>query len=270
MKTRHLIALSAILSFGFNFGVAAQEEASPILGLKSVKIIKGWRQADGSHVMAAHISLDRNWKTYWRVAGSGGVPPLFDWAQSINVASAEIKWPAPQVFHDYGVQTIGYKDELILPIVLHPKDKSKPISAHATLDFGVCDDVCVPVRTTITADLPRRAVIGKTEISASLNQVARDAKTAGISDAKCSFHPIEDGMQITATIQSDTPLPSDSLLIIEYPTDDWMNQGNTEVQKNQAQTTATLFSDHPQALSRAKLRLTLLSNDEAAEIIGCS
>ena len=58
---------------------------SPIIGLKSVDIIRGWRQNDDIHIAAIDIKLEEGWKTYWRVPGIGGIAPILNWEKSKNI-----------------------------------------------------------------------------------------------------------------------------------------------------------------------------------------
>lgn len=44
------------------------------------------------------------------------MPPVIDFAGSDNVAKVQVIWPAPQVFDQNGLRTVGYHDEMILPL----------------------------------------------------------------------------------------------------------------------------------------------------------
>ena len=41
------------------------------------------------------IALEPGWYTYWRNPGEAGVPPVFDFSGSENVASVDVMYPAP-------------------------------------------------------------------------------------------------------------------------------------------------------------------------------
>ncbi len=94
-----------------------------------------------------HIKLDQGWKTYWRTPGGvGGVPPYFDWTGSKNVKSVRVEFPAPsRVSGEDGV-SVGYKDEVVLPVIVEPKVAASPVSLALRLDYGVCREICVPVQ----------------------------------------------------------------------------------------------------------------------------
>ena len=66
--------------------------------LISAQIVPGWRLPDGQQMVALHVRLAQNWKTYWRAPGAAGVAPRFAWAGSQNLRGVQILWPVPQVF----------------------------------------------------------------------------------------------------------------------------------------------------------------------------
>ena len=109
----------------------------------------------GAPVAAVEIVLGEGWKTYWRFPGeAGGVPPVFDWAKSDNVARVTVLYPAPKRLIDKAGETLGYKGAVVFPVVIEPKDAGKPVGLRLTLEYGVCRDVCVPVDTELSLDIP--------------------------------------------------------------------------------------------------------------------
>ena len=237
-------------------------------GLTSAEILKGWRQADGSHMAAVEIKLEKNWKTYWRVAGSGGIPPLFDWSQSTNIASVEFLWPVPSVFEEYGLRLVGYKDSLILPIILHPEDEAKPMSIDAGLQIGVCDDVCIPVETRLQSDLPSLLTHDKQQIDAALARQA-DMGSAGDQNATCRISKTADGYEIVTELDHPNAFPDTAFVFVEYPTDDWIAQGKTHLNGKRLATSATIFSQSLDSVDADQLVMTVLAHQQALEISGC-
>ena len=83
----------------------------------------------GKPVAGVEIALDEGWKTYWRFPGeAGGVPPSFDWAKSDNVASVTVLYPAPKRLTDKAGDTLGYKSSVVFPVLVEPKDATKPVT----------------------------------------------------------------------------------------------------------------------------------------------
>lgn len=118
----------------------------------SVKLLDGWRTHAGVHYAGIQIDLAPGWKTYWRAPGDGGIPTQASWNGTSNIRSAEIMWPRPQVFREYGMRSVGYSDRVVLPVHLEASDDG-PIQAQLSLTFGVCNEICVPVNVQLSEEL---------------------------------------------------------------------------------------------------------------------
>lgn len=110
-----------------------------------VRLIGGETQ-NGVWRTGLDITLDKGWKTYWRMPGDAGVPPQFDWAGSKNVKSANVLWPAPKRYTDDGGETVGYKDRVVFPLDITAEDPGQPIELALEAFFGVCEVVCIPAK----------------------------------------------------------------------------------------------------------------------------
>jgi len=104
--------------------------------------------------MGVQIKLKPDWKTYWRSPGDSGIPPRFEWTGSQNLRSANVRWPAPRRYTSFGLETIGYKDEVIFPIVLEVKKPGRSIIAAVVVDYAVCRDICVPLQARLNLNVP--------------------------------------------------------------------------------------------------------------------
>src|SRR5687768_9317836 len=103
------------------------------------------RESGGAVMRAGvEIKLQPGWKTYWRYPGDSGVPPQFDFAGSENLGSAEVLYPAPHSFKDGAGTSIGYKETVIFPVRVTPRDPSKPVKLNAKIDYAVCEKLCIP------------------------------------------------------------------------------------------------------------------------------
>src|SRR5215472_8568780 len=100
------------------------------------------------------IKLGPGWKTYWRYAGDSGVPPRFRFDRSENVADVAVLFPAPHGFAEEGDESIGYKDSVIFPLRVVPRDAGKPVVLRVDLDYAICLNVCVPVTAKAELALP--------------------------------------------------------------------------------------------------------------------
>ena len=88
--------------------------------------------------------MEEGWKTYWKVPGDAGIPPLFDFSASENVKNVEIKWPVPTRFGT-DAQMLGYKDAIIFPLLVSPEDPARPMMLKASIQLGLCSELCVPM-----------------------------------------------------------------------------------------------------------------------------
>ncbi|MBA3326147.1 MAG: hypothetical protein H0T41_13060, partial [Rhodobacteraceae bacterium] len=150
-------------------GPAAAQTTPLPAAVTGIDLIEGWRRADGARVAAIAIRLAPGWHTYWRAPGLTGIPPRFDWSASENLAAVAYEWPRPIVFDSFGSPTIGYKDALVLPVILTPSAPDAPLEASVEVFFGVCSDICIPAEARLTARLePTAAPEGRAEIERAL------------------------------------------------------------------------------------------------------
>ena len=91
------------------------------------------------------ISLSGKAKTYWRMPGDSGLPPLFDWSGSENVKAVAVEWPRPERMPDAAGTILGYRGQVIFPLLVQAIDPAKPVRLHVKLDFGICEEICVPL-----------------------------------------------------------------------------------------------------------------------------
>ena len=115
-------------------------------------VTTGKPTADGKLQGILDIDLKPGWKTYWREPGDAGVPPQIDITGSINIAGAELVFPAPQRHDDGYVKWAGYDYPVALPVIFTMKSPDAPAIIDADVFLGVCETICIPVKTTLTLD----------------------------------------------------------------------------------------------------------------------
>ena len=98
----------------------------------------------GFRLVGIQIHLDPGYKTYWREPGDSGLPPVFDWQGSENVATVDVRWPVPVRFADGSGSSIGYKDSVILPVLVTLRDTAQRARLNLKIDYGICAELCVP------------------------------------------------------------------------------------------------------------------------------
>ena len=124
------------------FALAAQAATSPHYAARLI----GGESVAGTWRAGVDITLDKGWKTFWRMPGDAGVPPQFDWSRSRNLKSAEVLWPVPSRFIDESGETVGYKDRVVFPVNATATDPGRPIELALDAFLGVCEIVCIPVK----------------------------------------------------------------------------------------------------------------------------
>lgn len=153
----------------------------------TVRLIGGETQ-NGIWRAGLDITLDKGWKTYWRMPGDAGVPPQFDWSGSRNVKSVTVLWPAPKRYSDDGGETVGYKERVVFPLDVTPDTAGQPIDLALEAFFGVCEVVCIPAR--FDADL-----LQKDAAPADASLIAAfAARVPQKADAGARFHVVRAGM----------------------------------------------------------------------------
>jgi suppressor for copper-sensitivity B len=122
----------------------------------SLRLISAQTETGGKETLRLGLEyeLQPDWKIYWRSAGDAGFPPQLDWTGSENVGAATILWPAPHRFSIFGLETFGYKDQIILPIDVTIPDPAQPVSVRLNVDYLVCSDICIPASASFNLDIP--------------------------------------------------------------------------------------------------------------------
>ena len=136
--------------------LAERSEWSMVDSAKLRLLIAGPR--DDGIAAGVEILLDPGWHTYWRNPGEAGVPPVFDFSASENVAEVTVLYPAPQRYEDGVSVSLVYLDEVVFPLIVEPIAPDRPVTLSLDMVFGVCAEICIPTRASATATLQPDAV----------------------------------------------------------------------------------------------------------------
>ncbi|PIL15552.1 hypothetical protein P775_25580 [Puniceibacterium antarcticum] len=238
----------------------------------SAELRPGWRQADGSHLAALHLTLAPGWKTYWRSPGDAGIPPEFSWQGSDNVAAVGVNWPTPKIFHQSGMRSVGYAHEVILPLRVVGATPGADMRLHGVVELGVCSDICVPQTVEVNALLPANAQLRDPMIAGALADMPFSRAEAEVKSVRCTVEPSGNG--ITLRTEIDMPIgkggeetvieTSNPLLWISEPKTHRAANGDLIIETRLAQVEGNAF-----ALDRSGVRITVLSDGHAVDIKGC-
>jgi DsbC/DsbD-like thiol-disulfide interchange protein len=168
------------------------------------------------------IQLDPGWKTYWRYPGDSGVPPTFDFSGSDNVKSVTVEWPAPQRFPDgAGGNSIGYVDDVILPLRVFQIDPAKPAVLHLKLGYDVCANMCVPADASLELALSGKGAEEAAITKQEARVPRRGAPGPGKGLAVISAHREPGGSHDRIVVEIAAPKDAAVDLFAEGPTPDW-------------------------------------------------
>lgn len=236
-----------------------------------VEVLPGWRTDAGDHIAAVQITLAPGWITYWRAPGEAGIPPQFSFTSDSDIKSITPHWPVPGVFDDAGLRSIGYYDSVVFPLTVAANGATGDIPVSGEMTIGVCDEICIPVSFSFDTLLPAG---GRADpaISAALAAQPMTAREANVGDVTCVIDPISDGLRMTTTI--DVPQTGASEFVVVEPSDPrvWVSQA--DVARVGQTLSATVEMVHPSgepfAFDRSGVRITVLGDDQAIDLWGCS
>lgn len=266
----HFVATALILQAAAS-ATAAHAQSLPE-DLVQLEILDGGSTQQGTVMGAIRVTLSDGWKTYWRTPGDAGIPPTFSWQGSQNVADVQITWPAPEVFFTSGLRTLGYHDQMVLPVEITPKSLGKPVRLKGQLGIGVCREVCVPSQLSFDHALDSAAKRNPA-ILAALASRPFSAREAGVKTATCRLVPTEYGMKVTARITM--PSAGETEIAVIEPGSPYLQAGETQAHRaGQVLVAETEFFsiDDTTAFSidRSAVRITVLGQKHAVDIQGCT
>ncbi len=170
---------------------------------------------DGLGGAGFQVELAPGAVTYWRDPGESGVPPTFDFSGSINLARAEVDYPAPKRIREPDdSEAFGYARGVVFPIRVVPLDRSKPVTLSAKVNYAVCEKICLPARANVDLDIAQGAASSEAPALAAARATIPVAVTAAAA-----------GLTVTPTSEKSwrlcvAPVPGD--LFVESPPGYWI------------------------------------------------
>lgn len=272
MRKPNLSAPIFALACTLGLAMAPATFAGGMGDLVQIKVLDGGLTPRGTYQAALHLTLADGWKTYWRAPGDAGIPPQFTWRRSRNVGAVAITWPTPEVFDQNGLRSIGYKHELVLPVEITPSNADKPVHLKGEIEFGLCKDICIPA--SLRFDQPLSADAARNpQIAAALAQRPYSASEAGVKSATCRLSPAGNGgMRIEARVTMPSAGGHEVAVIEPGNPQLWATQTQTNRSGNVLIATSELTPTSGQAfaLNRSQVRITVLGQNHAVDIVGCT
>lgn len=249
----------------------AQVMVSDLDEVVRVSLLPGWRVEPSRHIAAISIDLAPGWKTYWRSPGEGGLPTEFDWTASENLESARVSWPRPEVFRDYGMRSIGYVDQVVLPVTLTPQAHGD-ISLSLHMRFGVCKEICIPADVVIDHILSDETASPDPRIEQSLEQRPLRGPASGLTDIECELAPMDGAYQLSVRFTApDLPGRSEALVIEAGSPEIWTSEPDVSRSGDTIRATATMhMGTETNHADPSRFRFTMISTTSSVEQIGCN
>jgi DsbC/DsbD-like thiol-disulfide interchange protein len=171
----------------------------------------------GTGIVGVEIAMEAGVKTYWRMPGDSGLPPIFNWSTSDNLKTARVEWPLPERIADPAGSVLGYHDTVVFPVSIEAIDPSKPVRLSLALDYAVCGEVCVPLKAEVEAMLDAKPV--DPTITDAIEHFRARVPAASVlgGPTKPALIGITPAGPDQLTVSTDTPVHD---LIIEGP-DGW-------------------------------------------------
>jgi len=121
-----------------------------------VRMIAGTQGVGDSRELrlGLHFQMQPGWKVYWRSPGDAGSPPNVKWDGSRNLSNADIQWPVPLRFSVLGLETLGYKNEVVFPVTASAVTTSQAVDVKARVRYLTCNDICIPYEANLSLNLP--------------------------------------------------------------------------------------------------------------------
>jgi DsbC/DsbD-like thiol-disulfide interchange protein len=122
------------------------------------------------------------------------------------------------VFNDETGQTLGYKERVIFPIVVSPRQPGKPVRLRLKIDYAVCEKLCVPAegRAELTIG------IGNSVHNSELNAAeARVPKQVTPAQAGLTTRRVTTGAKQMVAVDLAAPTDQPIELFVEGPTSRW-------------------------------------------------
>tara|TARA_B100001093_G_scaffold519888_1_gene611198 strand:+ start:4159 stop:6135 length:1977 start_codon:yes stop_codon:yes gene_type:complete len=123
-------------------------------GHANVSLVKFENVQDGKNktLLGIRMDMQENWHTYWKNPGDSGGPIKVKWSHDDNVSISDLYWPTPSLIPYEPLMTYGYKNFVIFPFeIINSNNKNSFI--EASIDFLICDDICVPEKAFIKTNL---------------------------------------------------------------------------------------------------------------------
>ena len=128
------------------------------------------------------LEIAEGWNTYWKNAGSTGLPPSLELSDGKQSYEPELQFPLPKTKpfgEDVSLLTYGYTKSVLHPFrITVPQTASDQWTLTGEARWLVCRDICIPESQRLSVSLPVASSQLDVRRSASVQQI--DAARAAV------------------------------------------------------------------------------------------
>lgn len=244
-------------------------------GQGRVRLVSATAAAAGDRLLLGlHYVIAPGWEIYWRSPGEAGYPTTVDWTGSDNLRAGDLQWPLPRRFRLLGVETYGYKDEVVLPIHALVERQDQGVKVRGEARFLTCNEVCVPHTVNLALDLPAgHATLSPyaTLLNRFQSRVPQSDTHLGLTLERAEIVVTPKGEWLRVAMRSDEPLRAPDVLV-EGPREFVFSTPATRLTGDgrgavvDVPVAASVLASTNVSLVGKPLTLTLVDGDRAREV----
>jgi len=153
-----LIVASAMLSWAVSVSaqVVSDRAATPQVQAQLIASVEAVQPSTEIY-LAVNQKIIPHWHTYWINPGDSGTPTTIEWTLPDGASASDIIWPAPNRVSMGPITNYAYENDVTLLTKITIPADAKPgeqFTAHALVDWLVCEAECIPQQVELALSLP--------------------------------------------------------------------------------------------------------------------
>lgn len=104
--------------------------------------------------LGLHFKMESGWRIYWNNPTGSSYHVSLKTTDSVNVSSVSVAWPAPTPIPVFGHMTLGYQNEVVLPVTARLATPGKKVQLNSEINYLACSDICIPNTVKLSVSVP--------------------------------------------------------------------------------------------------------------------
>jgi len=110
-------------------------------------------------------------------------------------------------------------NRLVLPVLIKPRDQGAPMVLRLRMDYGICDDICLPARDRVNMNVDFGAVQNQDVIGAAIALRSQPAAQVGMTSATCKLRADGEDFVLNAEFGFEGDPGAHRLVVVETGSD---------------------------------------------------